>query len=368
MNQDEYRQGYQTGAGATQDQEAGAREAERERQRREAEQRERDEQTQRLQDELRRDRDARETRDRTAAARAGASRSAGGSGSPSASGSTGAAARKASAATGTGSARDLVTVAGLIGGALLGWAWFPDHGAAIAGCAVLAAFIARALHRLILAGAVLAGGLWLWTLTDREAGEPMVTAAEVVAVPEYPAMAADAVPAPNPALPEPAPAPAAEPEAALESAASAAAAPVAVEAAALSGPDAFLPGLLRLDNACRHPLEVFVEFRRADTGVELLRWDLAGGQRDLVALDGDRRPIPLASGAVLFQARIVGHDTGWDGPETRRAGDRVLAMRALSLDDAGAGYTLSLGCGDDGAPLPMPGSGPFLLPAPAPPA
>ena len=125
-------------------------------------------------------------------------------------------------------------------------------------------------------------------------------------------------------------------------------------------------GLFRIDNACPHPMELFVEFEAAGVAPQLLRWEIAGGGRSLIVNDSAGQPITLAHGGLRYQAGLIGRDWYWRGTEPRQFDDRPLAMRDVTLAaDAAGDYLLAFECAgytepDAGADS----AAPFLTPPP----
>lgn len=330
MNQDEYNQGYRSGAGSTQDQAAGARDAERDRQRRADEERERWEQAERLRAEQQRDRDAsrraadeqRQRDDRRRAAEQQQQQRAGTGGAANHKRTAAARpARKPDGSSNGADTRSLITVIGFAAGGWLGWSWFPEQWPGVLIIAVIAAALSHALYQWIIAAAVLLVGVWLWSQVESKdttaADVPVATVEPDAALPALPA--APYAPAPV-ALPEPEPV------------------SPAVAAAAPSG-------LFRIDNACPHPMELFVEFEAAGVAPQLLRWEIAGGGRSLIVNDAAGQPITLAHGGLRYQAGLIGRDWYWRGTEPRQFDDRPLAMRDVTLAaDAAGDYLLAFEC------------------------
>jgi len=346
MNQDEYNQGRSMGAGSTQDQAAGARDAERERQRQQDEERERWAQTERLRDEQRRERDRQaqadnEQRQRKRQQQATADAK---SRAPDAAGSPARASAKSTTKTAS-DARSLVTFVGFLAGVWIGWSWFPDNWPATLVVAAIVAAIGHAFHQLIIAAVVLGGGLWLWTQFER--GDTTQPVAPPTDEPLASAPVEAYFPAPTAAEPEPVPVPAAV-----------AADPAASAAMPIGG---VAPGVFRIDNACPYALELFVEYRALDVAPQLLRWEIAGGARNVNMNDAAGQPILLASGDLLYQARLVDREWDWHGDVSRQFNDRTLSMRSVSLKpDAQGIYQLDFEC----ASYLLLNSGPFLTPPP----
>jgi hypothetical protein len=149
MDKNQYDQGYRHGAASTQDQARGARDAERERERSAQEQRERWEALTRQQEEHRRlEQQQQESRRESERQEAELQRHE----PPPA----GTAPQKASGAKG------FIGFVGFIVGAIFGYSKFPDNWIAVGICAALAAWIAAALYKLIIALVLIIVVLWIW--------------------------------------------------------------------------------------------------------------------------------------------------------------------------------------------------------------